>query len=259
VTARLAAGAAAASALLPRRGPDAAPDAIGLAVVDALVAAIPPSGEDRPRRPGDALAVDRDPRASVAERLWPRVSPLAATTARLRALDVALVLMAEHELATSTLAVRVAASTGAGPAEVVGAGIATLAGPLHGRAAVRVHRHLLDGTVPDRPTMLDGFGHPVHVSGDPRFEPMVAAARSIASPKRRRAIDAYVARRRGVPAPNCDAALGALVFAAEGEPGASEAVFAVARTAGWVAHAFEEADEPPLRFRGRTLYRGPRP
>jgi citrate synthase len=68
-----------------------------------------------------------------------------------------------------------------------------------------------------------------------------------------------VAHRRGWPPPNCDAALGALAFAADAEPGASEAIFAVARTAGWLAHAFEEADEPPLRFRGRTLYRGPRP
>jgi citrate synthase len=143
----------------------------------------------------------------------------------------------------------------------VGAGLAALAGPLHGQAAVRVHRHLVAGERPDAEggSLADGFGHPVHRGGDPRFAPMIARARAIAPRSRRRTIDAYVAHRRGWPPPNCDAALGALAFAADAEPGASEAIFAVARTAGWLAHAFEEADEPPLRFRGRTLYRGPRP
>ena len=40
---------------------------------------------------------------------------------------------------------------------------------------------------------------------------------------------------------------------------AGEAVFSVARSAGWIAHALEEYDEPPLRFRGQGHYRGPRP
>lgn len=55
-----------------------------------------------------------------------------------------------------------------------------------------------------------------------------------------------------------DAALGALGYVARARPGTTDAIFAVARTAGWLAHAIEEADELPLRYRGRTLYRGPR-
>ena len=51
----------------------------------------------------------------------------------------------------------------------------------------------------------------------------------------------------------------ALAFAGEMAVGTTEAIFSISRTAGWLAHAHEEADEPPLRFRGRTRYRGPRP
>jgi len=78
------------------------------------------------------------------------------------------------------------------------------------------------------------------------------------SPMPAEVIEAYVgALPQGDP-PNIDAALAALAFAAEAEPGITEAIFVIARTAGWLAHAFEEADELPVRFRGRTLYRGPR-
>jgi citrate synthase len=81
---------------------------------------------------------------------------------------------------------------------------------------------------------------------------------AIATDEQRAAIDRFVAPTRGVDPPNVDAALGALGFVGAMEVGRTEAVFAVARTAGWLAHAFEEADEAPVRFRGRTLYRGPR-
>ena len=140
--------------------------------------------------------------------------------------------------------------------------LAAVSGPMHGRAAVRVHEHL-GGRTPmplDAPTgtMGDGLGHVVHRSGDPRCEPLLAEARRIATASQRRRIDAALAVGPTGPRPNVDAALAALAVAARAEPGATEAVFAVARTAGWLAHGFEEADEVPLRFRGRTLYRGPR-
>jgi citrate synthase len=170
--------------------------------------------------------------------------------------------LAEHELATSTLAARVAASTGARPAEIVQAGLGAVSGPLHGRAAVRVHHHLLHGRGPiDAPTgtMGDGLGHVVHRAGDPRATPLLAEAAGIATAAQRRRIRAALAVDPRGPQPNVDAALAALALAAGAEPGATEAIFAIARTAGWLAHGWEEADEPPLRYRGRTLHRGPRP
>lgn len=255
VRARLAAGGAVASAHLSsvvgrEPGLDVDdPGVAGPAVIDALVAALPLRGEPSP------------PGAGVAARLWPRISPLAPTPRRVRALDVALVLLAEHELATSTLAARVAASTGAAAPEIVQAGLGAVSGPLHGRAAVRVHQLLLadDVVALDAPTrtMGDGLGHLVHRAGDPRFAPLIAEARAIATAAQRRRIDAALAVGRGGPQPNVDAALGALALAARADVGATEAIFAIARVAGWLAHGWEEADEPPLRYRGRTLYRGP--
>ena len=246
ISARLAVGAAAASPWVPRAKTTESSVHSAALVVDALIASLPAVGEPAPVE------------ASVAARLWPKVSALAPTRARLRALDTLLVLLAEHELATSTLAVRVAASTRAKPAEAVLAGLGTASGPFHGGAAVRVHRRLVEGLGPVDDTVLAGFGHPVHEVGDPRFAPALAGVLDIATPRRRDVIEHYVnAVPQGDP-PNVDAALGAFGFAAQAEPGITEAVFVIARTAGWLAHAFEEADELPVRFRGRTLYRGPR-
>ena len=107
-------------------------------------------------------------------------------------------------------------------------------------------------------THADGFGHPVHRSGDPRHTHLHATLQSIANASARMIIDADLAAHAaaGLPPPNIDAALGALGYVIRGQPGITDAIFAIARTAGWVAHAFEEIDDPPLRYRGRTVYRG---
>jgi citrate synthase len=64
------------------------------------------------------------------------------------------------------------------------------------------------------------------------------------------------ARKRALPEPNIDFALAALAGVAGMIPGAGEAVFAVARVAGWLAHALEEyARNSPIRPRG--VYTGP--
>ena len=63
---------------------------------------------------------------------------------------------------------------------------------------------------------------------------------------------------RGLPSPNIDFALGVLASVSGMVAGAGEAVFAVARTAGWIGHALEEyARHAPLRPRAR--YTGPQP
>jgi citrate synthase len=244
--ARLAAGAAAASSSLPAETTD--PASAGAVLIDALVASLDPVSSNDPGL-----------HASVAARLWARVSPLAPTAARVRVLDRTLVLLAEHELATSTLAVRVAASTGAGPAEVVLAGLGAVSGPLHRRLLAASPTAPVQPSGDDRPH-ADGFGHVVHQRGDPRFPLLEDRVLALASRSARHVIEADLAAHAaaGTPLPNVDAALGALAFVARCAPGSTEAIFAIARTAGWLAHAFEEADERPLRFRGRTMHRSPR-
>lgn len=201
----------------------------------------------------------------------PRTGPMAARLARawtrrpddalVAAIDRALVLLADHELATSTLAVRVAASVRTDPMSAVAAGLATVRGPLHGaagRAAAEllaeaaevgadaaIRRHLAAGR------RLPGFGHSVYRSGDPRFEPVLDAVRSLPDPSGRAAIvDSVVAAAGRVIGhlPNVDLGLGALVHVAELPPDCP--LFAVARIAGWVAHHTEELGERPVRFRG---------
>jgi citrate synthase len=195
---------------------------------------------------------------AVARRLWQRWSPLRASTARVRALNTALVLLAEHELALSTLAVRVAASARAEPPGCVLAGLGALSGPLHGDAARIVRERLFRERAARDETLADqtlagapGFGHTVHRHGDPRAAPLLRVVSAIATPADRDLIEG-ICRRAPAP-PTVDFTLGALCHVGRMPPEASTAIFATARTAGWIAHAAEEYAQPHLRFRGRAI------
>ncbi len=177
------------------------------------------------------------------------------------AIETALVLLADHELATSTLAVRVAASVRASPYAALVVGLCTVEGALHGSAMSAVH-HFLEECMRDDPASsvararserrhIPGFGHKIYRHTDPRFAPLLAAARRIAPDDIRfDVVDAVLAEvARTIPRqPNVDFALGTLSWVA-GLP-SDAPIFAVARLAGWAAHYDEELGEPPVRFRG---------
>jgi len=202
---------------------------------------------------------------ALAARLWPRLTPRRADAAAVRLLNGALVLMADHELATSTFAARVAASARANPYAVVASGLGALDGPLHGLVAELVHRLLVeaehDGVDRAVASLLrhgervPGFGHAVYPDGDPRAPALLAlmTGAGLDETRLRLAKDvlATVGDRTGV-APNTDFAIGALLYAAHMPADAGEAIFAVARCGGWIAHALEEYSEAPLRFRLRA-------
>ena len=205
----------------------------------------------------------------VATELWPRVSAQRPTSARVRTLDAALVLLADHELATSTLAARVAASTRANPYACVLAAIGAVSGPLHGRAAIGTHRILAEALATGNPAAavngaleaqehIPGFGHVLYEGVDPRATLLLDRVDGIAGAATSRTIDAV--RRVAVEAtgaePNIDFALGALAVAGAMPFGATEGIFAIGRTAGWVGHVLEEYDERPLRYRPRAIYTG---
>ena len=224
-----------------------------------------------------ALPARRDPptRAtaapSVAARLWTGLTAFRPAAAHVALLDAALVLLADHELAVSTLAARVAASARADPYSVVSTGLGVLAGGLHGGAG-RLVRELLDevgepgraarvvGERLRRGERLPGLGHKVYRERDPRAEALLPAVLDLRLlPGRREVIEAVLAIMEDrVDAPvNVDFALGALAYGTGMGLDATEAMFAVARTAGWLAHAIEEYTEEPLRFRARAAYTGP--
>jgi citrate synthase len=219
----------------------------------------------------EPLASKRSP-PRLAARLWPRLSALPGTAARVDCLNTALVLLSDHELATSTFAARVAASTRADPFAVVLAGLGAVSGPLHGKAALAAHELLIaarssaqpEGVVANaisRNGYVPGFGHPVYQGVDPRAE----ALRLRLAPLTKRADQAIIngvaaaATATSAQHPNIDFALAMLTFALDMPLGASEAIFVIARIAGWIAHSLEEYGERPLRFRARALYIGARP
>jgi len=207
----------------------------------------------------------RESKTSVAGRLALVLADEPSATL-VGAVDTALVVLADHELATSTMAVRVAASTRADVYDALLAGLCTLAGPLHGGASEVAHGLLVHaervGVAPALDSALrwqgslPGFGHPLYSGGDPRFGVLMQKVNELASPEQEWMVRSLVdlARAQAVPAPNVDLALAALTWAAGAPPDAGRTIFSVARLAGWTAHYIEELAERPLRFRARAVY-----
>jgi citrate synthase len=223
----------------------------------------------------DALAPARGRRPMdepIALRLWRGLSKAEPAPALLAALEAALVLLADHELAASTVAARVAASVRADPYAVVSAALGVLSGPMHGGASLGVERMLADMTDPSeasqvigdrlrRGERIPGAGHTVYLHGDGRadalFQLLRAADRQHPKLLATQAIMTELGSR-GLPAPNIDMAVATLTSMAGMGAGSGEAIFAVARTAGWLAHALEEYQRrSPLR--PRAVYVGPPP
>jgi citrate synthase len=213
------------------------------------------------------------PQLSIAMRLAQRLGGAAVESSTSHdasgwaaAVNAALVLMADHELAASTLAVRVAACTRADLYDALLAGLATLAGPLHGAASqgayellVKVERDGASRALNDilhRHETLPGFGHKVYKDGDPRFAALWDLARPLLTEERQGLFLEVLERAAadGVPKPNCDLALAALSWGTGMPPDAGRTIFTVARVAGWTAHYQEELMERPLRFRTRAVY-----
>lgn len=209
------------------------------------------------RRPQGDIPPDR----AVAERLaagW-HGHP---TPELARVLDRALVLLADHELATSTLAVRVAGSTWPGPYAAFAAGLAAVQGIYHGGAAAQAYDLLVEceraGGAAEvvlrrlqARERLPGFGHKIYKGDDPRLAPILEIVAELPDPHGRLDVVHDVLAETGVRMtrrPNVDLGLGALAFVA-GLPG-DVPLFAVARIAGFAAHLQEELAERPIRFRG---------
>ncbi|RYZ43016.1 MAG: helix-turn-helix domain-containing protein [Myxococcaceae bacterium] len=196
---------------------------------------------------------------------WDVASPRAQAV-----LDQALVLCADHELNVSTFAARVTASSGSGLYACVGAGMAALSGAQHGGACDRVEALLEEVGSPEQArdvvserlrtgALVPGFGHRLYPAGDPRTPCLIQAARDLKpdAPGVRVASAVLEAMRRaGHPAPSMEVGL-VMVAKALGLPtGAASAVFAVGRSAGWVAHILEQREQGHL-LRPRARYVGP--
>ena len=169
-----------------------------------------------------------------------KASPQAA-----EAIRRALVLCADHELSSSAFAVRVAASTGASLRNSVIAGLVTLSGPYHGGMTERVRAFLEAPGTARRP----GFRHRLYPDGDPRAEALLENVPLLASDAT--ALRALADASGG--SPSIDVALVMMERAYELPAGAAFTVFAVGRTAGWLAHAVEQRSQAAL-IRPRARY-----
>lgn len=262
------------------------PAALLPVVVAALRAVDPLRADRRPdavRRAGRAIVatfVDALPSAGtpvderIAARLWTVLSSdeRRPGPAQLRALDASLVLLADHELAASTFASRVAASAWADPYGVVMTGLGPLGGALHGAASSDAERLLVAAAGPDGAARAlgdrlggdgppAGFGHRVYRDRDPRADHLLGLLPGCSrDPAAADAVAGVVAlaRDRGLPAPNVDLALAGLTTSMGLRPGSAPTIFALARVVGLVAHGLEEYRHR-LRFRPRATYVGEHP
>jgi len=207
------------------------------------------------------------------------IDPLAA-----EALDLLLILHADHEQNASTSTVRLAGSTGANPYAAISAGVSALWGPAHGGANEAVLEMLESiGTVDNIPKFLEkvkdkssnvrlmGFGHRVYKNFDPRAKiiremchKVLAKMGRADNPLLELALrleeialhDEYFVARKLYP--NVDFYSGIIYSALNIPRSMFTVMFAIARTAGWVAHWQEMISDPGMKIgRPRQLYTGP--
>ncbi len=200
-----------------------------------------------------------------------------------QAMDRIFILHADHEQNASTSTVRLAGSSGANPFACIAAGIACLWGPAHGGANEAALNMLREVGTPDRiphyierakdksdPFRLMGFGHRVYKNYDPRATVMQKTVRevfdalNVDDPVFETALrleeialnDDYFAEKKLFP--NVDFYSG-IILSAIGFPTTMfTALFALARTVGWVAQWNEMISDPGQRIgRPRQLYTGP--
>jgi len=195
---------------------------------------------------------------TLGERLWPRLS---SDPPRPELLEAALILLADHGLAVSTVAARVAASARANLYAVVSAGLGALDGQYHGAAPTLAYEFLERaqrdplGALSDQLRSgepVPGFGHTIYRERDPRAEVLLGL---IGDHPVVETVEVLAARMPSFP--NSDLAVAAMMHAFEFRPDAGDALFALARIIGWTAHALEEYAAPALRFRALGVYTGP--
>ncbi len=200
-----------------------------------------------------------------------------------KAMDIILILHADHEQNASTSTVRLAGSSGANPFACISAGIASLWGPAHGGAneavlkmleeigdAKKIPEFVEKAKDKDDPFRLMGFGHRVYKNFDPRSrvmrdqchkvldamgvkdEPLLEIAMEL---ERLALEDDYFIEKKLYP--NVDFYSG-IIFKAMGIPTSMfTALFAVARTVGWIAQWNEMIEDPSQKIgRPRQLFTG---
>ena len=207
------------------------------------------------------------------------IDPVAA-----EAIDLLLILHADHEQNCSTSTVRLAGSSGANPYSAIAAGISALWGPAHGGAneavlsmlerigsVKNIDQYVAKAKDKDDPFRLMGFGHRVYKNFDPRAtiiremchkvlkklghddDPLFELALALEEVALK---DEYFVEKKLYP--NVDFYSGIIYRALGIDPSMFTVMFAIGRTVGWVSHWQEMITDPAHRIgRPRQLYVGP--
>jgi citrate synthase len=221
-------------------------------------------------------AIEPDPALSHAANFLLMLTGERPSAVEARALDIALILHADHELNASTFAARVTAATLSDLHSAVTAGIGALKGPLHGGANAEVMKMLLaigenadDDRVDDairgilaRKEKVPGFGHRVYRTEDPRATHLRAMSREVGERagntrwfEMSQRIEALMKKEKQIDA-NVDF-YSASTYHLLGIPiDLFTPIFAVSRIAGWLAHVLEQYENNRL-IRPRAEYIGP--
>ncbi len=218
--------------------------------------------------------------ANFMNMIWKMAEPkYQANPVLARALDILFILHADHEQNCSTSTMRVVGSSQADPFLSMAGAAASLSGPLHGGANEEVLRMIDEIGTPDHiPSFIEsvkkgerklmGFGHRVYKNYDPRAKVIKEAADSVFAVTGRNAkvdiareiekialSDEYFVKRRLYP--NVDFYSGIIYEAMGFRPEMFTVLFAIPRTAGWLAHWEEQSKDGDTKIsRPRQVYLG---
>lgn len=216
-----------------------------------------------------------DPRLSLAGNVLWMLFDKQPTERLTKAMDVSLILYAEHEYNASTFAARVVASTLSDMHSAISAAIGALKGPLHGGAneavmdvlkevgtADKAEAWIRDALAKKRRIM--GFGHRVYKTGDPRAAYLRTLCGELAEETGNQdmeqmadTIETIVRNEKKLP-PNLDWPSARLYYYMGLDIDLYTPLFVISRVTGWSAHVIEQLDNNRL-IRPRANYTGPAP
>lgn len=226
------------------------------------------------------LRSGRDPIASspdqsLAANVLQMCTGEAPSNSHVRAMDISLILYAEHEYNASAFTSRVVASTLSDVHSAITAAIGALKGPLHGGANERVMDVLQEVGTPDKARQwvdnalankvkIMGFGHRVYKTGDPRAKYLKRICQQLASEFGTNdfeviadTIEQVVTSDKGLP-PNLDWPSARLYYYMSLPVDLYTPLFVVSRVTGWCAHVLEQLGNNRI-IRPRAKYTGPEP
>jgi citrate synthase len=210
---------------------------------------------------------------SIAQNFLYMLTGEVPTETAVKALDVALILHADHELNASTFAARVTVATLTDIYSGIVSAIGTLKGPLHGGANEAVAKMLTEiGSIDnvesyvrqklDNKEKIMGFGHRVYKDGDPRAKWLKQMSKELTAQIGRPElyemsvkIDDMVTSEKGLK-PNVDFYSASVYISLGLEIDLFTPIFAISRMSGWTGHIMEQYENNRL-IRPRADYTGP--